>query len=112
MKLFLEKKLATGYKNKSQVARILTEDWVKKEIFCPSCGREIIKLKNNQPVADFFCQKCEEEYELKSEKKLLGNRILDGAYQTMAERLKSNNNPNFFFLNYDSKDYSKTFFCF
>ena len=35
----------------------------------------------------------------------MGNRILDGAYGTMIERLNSENNPSFFFLNYDIKNY-------
>lgn len=35
----------------------------------------------------------------------MGNRILDGAYGTMIERLKSASNPNFFFLNYNLDSY-------
>ena len=32
----------------------------------------------------------------------MSNRILDGAYGTMIKRLKSENNPSFFFLNYNN----------
>ena len=49
----------------------------------------------------FYCTKCSEEYELKSKHGIVGKKILNGAYATMIERLKSNNNPNFFFLTYD-----------
>jgi type II restriction enzyme len=31
----------------------------------------------------------------------MGKKVVDGAYSTMIERLKSDNNPNFFFLTYD-----------
>ena len=33
-------------------------------------------------------------------------KIVDGAYRTMIERLGSDNNPNFFFLNYNLSDFS------
>lgn len=49
--------------------------------------------------------KIAEEYELKSKKNNLGNKIVDGAYTTMIKRLKSINNPNFFFLNYNPSNY-------
>ena len=35
----------------------------------------------------------------------MGSKILDGAYQTMIERLKESNNPNFFFLNYSKHNF-------
>lgn len=106
MQIFLNQKIAAQYTSNSQKIRILTENWVDSEIFCPSCGENINQYENNRPVADFFCSKCREEYELKSKKKTIGNKIVDGAYKTMLERLQSNNNPNFFLLNYSVKDYS------
>ena len=98
---------AEGYKSKSQIARVLTEKWVGQNIYCPSCGNDIlIEFPNNRPVADFFCNDCKSEYELKSRKDSNSLKIVDGAYSTMIERINSNNNPNFFFLNYDSKELS------
>lgn len=102
MKLNLNEQLVTHYKSASQKARILTEQWVDNSIFCPNCGRlNIDKYPNNQPVADFYCSNCKEEYELKSKQNTIGTKIVDGAYRTMLERLTSSNNPNFFLLNYD-----------
>lgn len=106
MNLFLNQNLATDYKSKSQVSGILTEAWVHEEIFCPACGSPINHFEKNRPVADFYCDACKEEYELKSKKDKMGDRILDGAYATMIERLKSENNPNFFFLNYNVENYA------
>ncbi|HUT22419.1 MAG TPA: DpnI domain-containing protein [Candidatus Bipolaricaulota bacterium] len=104
MKLFFDKKLATNYKSASQKARVLTENWVDHSIFCPNCGRvEIDKYPNNRPAADFYCANCLEDYELKSKRDSMGLKIVDGAYKTMLDRLKSSANPNFFFLNYNLK---------
>ena len=57
----------------------------------------------NYAVADFLCKTCNSEYELKSKKDSFTTRIVDGAYSTMIERINSENNPHFFFLNYSLK---------
>lgn len=107
MNLYFDTKLANGYKSLSQKIRVLTEDWVDRQAYCPNCGHlDINKYENNKPVADFFCTNCQEDYELKSKKDSVGIKIVDGAYRTMIERLQSANNPNFFLLNYDLRDFS------
>ena len=106
MNLEFNLNLAAKYVSPSQVARILTEDWVKKNSFCPHCGNEnVSEFTNNRPVADFYCSDCNEEFELKSKTGRIGRRIVDGAYSTMIERIQSDNNPNFFFLTYDRVKY-------
>ena len=90
------------YKSLSQKIRVITELWVSNNAYCPNCGNiNINKYQNNKPVADFFCSHCKEEYELKSKKNTIGNKIIDGAYRSMAERLISNTNPNLLLLSYD-----------
>lgn len=101
MNLALNTKLAEGYSSNSQIARILTENWVLNNSYCPSCGEiPLSEFENNRPVADFYCKKCSEEFELKSKSGKLSNTIADGAHSTMIERINSYNNPNFFFLTY------------
>ena len=39
MNLNLDIKLAEGYKSNSQIARVLTENWVKVNSYCPNCGQ-------------------------------------------------------------------------
>ncbi len=107
MQLTFNKQLAINYESTSQRVRILTEHWVAESAFCPNCGHaEIDKYPNNQPVADFFCSNCKEEYELKSKKNNLGRKVLDGAYHTKMERLRSSSSPNLFLLNYQPQNYS------
>jgi len=71
-----------SYKSKAQIARILTEDWVKNNSFCPNCGEaHLQEFENNKPVADFYCKSCSEQFELKSKNgNKLGSKIVDGAY--------------------------------
>lgn len=105
MQIRFNTRLAEKYSSKSQKAKAMTEDWVGKEIYCPACGCLINHFENNRPVADFYCDDCKEEYELKSKKESIGTKITDGAYGTMMERLKSENNPNFFLLNYEQNKF-------
>jgi type II restriction enzyme len=101
MKLGFEETQA-AYTSGSQNARAWTERWVKDQLYCPSCGSpKISQFPANQPVADFICPSCDEEFELKSQKTTFGAKIVDGAFRTMCERLAASNNPNLLLLNYD-----------
>jgi len=100
MNLNLDLKIANNYKNNSQVARIITEDWVLNQVFCPNCGGRIDGYENNKPVADFYCKKCIEDFELKSKKGKIGKTISAGAYSKMIERINSAQKPHFFFMGY------------
>jgi type II restriction enzyme len=102
MQTAFDRTLAEKYTNPSQKVRVLSENWVQNQVYCPNCGcLTIKKYSNGRPVADFYCPNCGEDYELKSKKTAFGIKIVDGAYGTMIERLSESNNPNFFLLNYD-----------
>ncbi len=104
MNLDFDNSLISKYTSNSQIARVLTEGWVKKNCYCPSCGNDHLNsFENNSPVADFLCQSCKSEYELKSKKDKFTSKIVDGAYESMIRRINSKNNPHFFFLNYSIK---------
>lgn len=111
MNLSFNSSLAEKYSSNSQRIRVLSEGWVGDEIFCPNCASLAIKkYSNNKPVADFYCENCKEDYELKSKQNILGTKIVDGAYKTMIERLNSSTNPNFFLLSYNFQAFSVTNF--
>ena len=76
-------------------------------MYCPRCGNLHVKqFENNRPVADFYCPFCNNEYELKSKNGTLGNKINDGAYETMIERITGNQNPDFLFMTYSKDNYT------
>ncbi len=102
MNLIMEKGNTEKYNNNSQKIRVITENWMSHNLFCPCCGNSnIVHFHNNRPVADFYCSKCNEEYELKSKNGNISNKIADGAYETMINRINSSNNPNLFVMQYD-----------
>jgi len=95
--------IQTPFVSASQQARVWTEGWVPREMFCPACGMTALRdLPTNSPVADFDCEQCLEQYELKAAKSIFGSRVVDGAYETMIARLESETAPNLMLLRYDA----------
>lgn len=102
--LHFNQSLANGYHSGSQISRVVTEDWVARNMFCPVCGAPVLRhYQANKPVADFFCDNCKSDFELKSKESktaAIGHKIADGAYTTMIERITSLRNPHFFVMTY------------
>jgi len=100
---------ASAFVSGAQNARVWTESWVRSWLFCPSCGAQSLgSHATNRPVADFFCQVCSEDYELKSSKTRFGRKVVDGAFRTMCERLAASDNPNLILMNYDQARFAVT----
>ncbi|MBU0977304.1 MAG: hypothetical protein KKD18_02715 [Nanoarchaeota archaeon] len=96
-----QKEIISHYKSNAQIARILTEGWMSNNMFCPNClNLKITPFPNNNPVADFFCPRCKEQFQLKSQKTDFGKKINDGAYKVMIESITNNLRPNFFLTQY------------
>lgn len=103
MSLAFEASRGDPYKGRTQKIKNLSEHWVSTQAYCANCGKAgITQYRNNQPVADLFCEACSEDYELKSQARKHGTTVPGGAYSSMVERLQSNNPPNFLFLHYDA----------
>ena len=70
MDLHFRQELAVRYTSNSQKIRVMSEVWMAKNMFCPCCSNNVLThLKNNRPVADFYCDKCSNIFELKSSSK-------------------------------------------
>ena len=104
MDLHFNQNLPAGYHSGSQITRVITEDWMARNMFSPVCGASVLgHYKANKPVADFFCDDCKSDFELKSKESktsTVGKKITDGAYGTMIERITSLNNPHLFVMTY------------
>jgi type II restriction enzyme len=102
MDLAFQEVLAAGYTSSPQKIKALSEHWIGREAYCPSCGHvNMTRYGNNRPVADFFCSTCLADFELKSQGRNFGASVADGGYRTMIERLNSSTNPNLLLLQYD-----------
>jgi type II restriction enzyme len=95
-----------GYISETQKIRVASEGWFVVCGYCTECLDDLEKFPNNSPVADFFCNKCKEQYELKSKQGKFGKKITDGEYNTMIKRINSNENPNLFAMTYEKGSYN------
>ena len=101
--LRLDQSLGLGYKSPTQLARVLTQDWVSRQAYCPKCRADRLDpTPQNTKAMDFRCAECNEPYELKSSKRPFRGRILDGEYSTLVRAIESRDNPNLLLLNYDA----------
>jgi hypothetical protein len=101
MDLRLPKDFGQGYKSSSQKARRITEPWGTANLYCCACPSDRLDAEtNNTQVSDFLCPDCIERYQLKSQSRKLGSRILGSNYQKMVDAICTNASPNFFLLHY------------
>lgn len=88
-------------RSRSQIARVVTEDWCAREMYCPGCAVESLdRTRPGSPSCDFICNTCEERYELKSCKHQFGARIPDFAYSSMLDAIRSDRTPNLLAIQY------------
>jgi len=94
-------KFSKEYHSPSQIIRRVTENWFKDNMYCPACaGKALHEYETNEPVRDFYCENCRQDFQLKGKRDSLGKRILDGQYDTLMSSVKENSLPNFAFLVY------------
>jgi len=104
MKLNFDTRLSQVYANVRQNVKLMSEDWVEQYMYCPCCTNPtLFRIKNNAPAADFVCENCGEYYEVKATGKQINDKIVDGAYKTMIERINSLSNPNLLVLQYTER---------
>jgi type II restriction enzyme len=90
------------YKSASQRARIGTESWGAANFFCPACKSPRLRPSPQGTAAiDYVCPACGSPFQLKSQSKPFGARIVDAAYSEMKRAILEDRTPNLFVLHYD-----------
>ena len=98
--------LAAEYENPAQQARVVTEAWGAKNLFCPVCdSNHLDRSAPNREAVDFVCPECAESFQLKSPATALATRIVDAAYGAMKHAIVSGRTPNLFAMHYDRPEW-------
>lgn len=93
--------LASRYKAGPQIARVLTEDWCTRELYCPACDSDhLTGSKPNNPAVDFSCANCEQPFQLKSLRNWNPKKIVDAGYESMLRAIRADRTPNLLLLQY------------
>ncbi len=102
MKLELPTVGLEHYKSASQRARVATEAWAAMNLFCPNCpSLNLVRAPSNTPALDYTCPKCDSPFQLKSQSRPFGTRIVDAAYSAMRSAIEEEKTPNFLALHYN-----------
>ena len=109
MDLRLDPSVAIGYKNKSQTARRITEEWAARNLFCLACSSERVEAeKTNTPVRDYWCPTCSASYQLKSKNGSFGGTVSNSAYAPKMAAIADGSAPHYAFLQYSSVSWQVT----
>jgi len=91
----------SDYKSKSQRARVATEAWAGKNLYCANCDSPRLQTSPaNTPAFDYSCPKCDSLFQLKAQSHYFATRILDAAYSAMLRAIEENRVPNLIALHY------------
>lgn len=90
------------YKSASQRARVGTESWGAENFFCPACESPRLEPSPQGTAAiDYVCPACDSPFQLKSQSKPPGSKIVDAAYSEMKRAIIEDRTPNLYVLHYD-----------
>jgi type II restriction enzyme len=96
-----------NYKSAPQRARVGTESWGANNFFCPSCETpRLTRATHNTVAIDYTCPNCRSTFQLKSQSKIFGSKIVDAAYSEMRRAILEDRTPNLFVLHYDLSDWA------
>lgn len=100
MQLAMNSALAACYKSQSQCARVITEDWAARNLYCPACtSSKLSQSANNARAVDFSCEQCDAAFQLKGGRGWSERRI-DAGYDAMLSAVRSDRVPNLLVLQY------------
>src|SRR5438876_2725017 len=94
--------LAAPYKSGSQRARVVSEGWGSRNLYCPRCDSPRLEPSSvNTRVVDFVCPGCEAAFQLKSQSHPFSRRVTDAAYGPMRRAIEESRTPHLLALDYD-----------
>jgi len=103
MNLQCRAELGLAYKAGSQIARVISEDWCRRELYCAACSSDrLSSSKASTPAIDFVCPECDQCFQLKSFKTWNQKKIPDAAYDSMLRAIRSDRVPNLLILQYSA----------
>ncbi len=91
--------LAVPYSSRSQQARVISEAWTQRELYCANCSCPgLTAMPNNHRAVDMQCPACMEPFQLKAKSGPLGRTVPDGAYSAMISAIRNDATPNLLLL--------------
>lgn len=101
MEFWLDPTPAAAYASASQRARVITEAWGAKNLYCLACYEDrLVPERAGVKVIDFRCRRGH-RYQLKAKQGRLGRAITNSAYRPKVEAIRRGEAPTYVFLGYN-----------
>jgi type II restriction enzyme len=102
MQLRMPADLAGKYKSPAQRARVVSEAWGERNLYCANCASpSLTRSAAGTAAVDYSCPECASPFQLKSQSRPLSGRIVDAAYYAMRRAIERASTPNLVALHYD-----------
>jgi type II restriction enzyme len=102
MQLQMESEIAARYKSAAQRARVVTELWGERNLYCANCeSSALLRFPPNTEAVDFGCPRCRSVFQLKSQSSAFSWRIVDAGYEAMRRAIREDRTPNLIAVHYD-----------
>ena len=107
MNLQLDPSVAVRFRSPSQIARLVTEDWASRNLFCIACSSTRVGAEPaNTPVRDYKCPECGAIFQLKSKKGRFGGVVTNSAYDRKLAAIRAGAVPHYAFLEYSKSTWT------
>ena len=107
MNLQLDPSVAAQFRSPSQVARLITEDWASRNLFCIACpSTRVAAEPANTPVRDYKCPECDAIFQLKSKQGRFGRVVTNSAYDRKLAAIRTGAVPHYAFLEYSKSTWT------
>ena len=94
MQLTCDQSVAATYKSPAQRARVISEHWFHRNIYCLACESDrLCREVPNSIARDFHCGNCGHHYELKTFRRRPRASLVDGAYSSLVDQINSGAAP-------------------
>lgn len=106
MQVEMQFETAARYKSASQRARVITELWAERNLYCANCdSATLVRSEPNCQAIDFTCPECRDPFQLKSQSSMFAKRLVDAGYEAMCRAIIEGRTPNLVALHYDPKSW-------
>lgn len=101
MNLNMTPDLGFRYKSPLQIARVISEDWAARNLYCPACkSNKLSQAPTNTRAVDLSCPECGQVFQLKSGRHWNQRKIVDAGYAPMIAAIRSDSVPNLIVMQY------------
>lgn len=101
MNLSMTPDLGFRYKSPLQIARVISEDWAARNLYCPACKSDkLSQAPTNTRAIDLACPECSHVFQLKSSRHWNQRKIVDAGYAPMIAAIRSDSVPNLVVMQY------------